>query len=78
MERRTIMAEPVFYRYQYLMDDLNRLMMAVKVHHHLPDCPKEAAKLKLSYPIPSVEELDQMLAQINRVLMQEKEQMRKY
>lgn len=64
-----LIPEPKFYRHQHLMDELNELLMAVKIHCHLKEGDSEAMKaMKQRHPLPSVQELDKLQRDINAVL----------
>ena len=63
------MSEPEIKVHQDLMDRLNHLMIAIKVHHHME--PEKAEKLKEHYCIPSGNQLNDLQMKINEVLSKE-------
>lgn len=63
---RHIKREPEICVHQELMDRLNHLMIAIKVHHHVTT--RDAEKVKEHYAIPSAAQLDELLFKINAVL----------
>lgn len=56
------------YRHQQLMDDLNELLICVKVHLY---------GLQVQRPKPTVEDLDMMQHRVNEVLRQDARPMRR-
>lgn len=78
MERK-IVAPLRRYKHQQLMDQLNDLMLFIKVHHHIDGQPEEVkVKVRGRHPLPSVEELDKLHREINQVLSEDSEPYVKY
>lgn len=68
------------YKHQKLIDQLNNFMIASKIHFgYLEDRPEEIVeKLKVNYPKPTIEEIDELTMTLYNILREDSEPMRKY
>jgi hypothetical protein len=69
---------PMEYKHRELMDELNELMIAVKLHLLADNIILGVNDLEKRYPKPSMDEIDAMHQRINQVLQQEATPLVKY
>lgn len=61
------MAEPTFNKYQDVLDELNNLMISIKVSR-MDKTDEKVLNVQSRYPIPENEDLDKLHHKINEAL----------